>query len=91
MTQTNRIGKTDNGRTEITTTGEEPAIARSKKRYWDLWKMAKTLYPVEIEMLIAKRKNDLKHTFDDYDEYRDLKTEIKLLEDIYRIVKRKKR
>ena len=86
---TQRLGKTDDGRTDITTTGEIPIIARSTKRYYQLWKLAEKLKPEEIEFLVIKRKNALKYE-KDKEEIKCLRTEIKLLGDIYRIVNRRR-
>jgi len=91
-----KISKTDSGRTEIKVKGELeivkecPTLARAKKKYWDLWKLARDLNPDEIKMLITKRKNDLKYE-KDVEMIRDLRTEIKLLSDIYIIVERKRK
>ena len=58
---TKRVGTTEGGRVIITATGEEPKSARRSKRHYQLWKLTETLDLDEIEMLITKRRNDIKH------------------------------
>jgi hypothetical protein len=84
---TERVGTTNDGRTIITTTGEEPKSARASKRYYQLWKFARELNPEEIEFLITKRRNDIKYEQDDK-MIRILRTEISILADTRRIIKR---
>jgi len=84
-----RIGTTDDGRTIIWKyRGEEPRSVRACKRYSQLWKAVKELECCDIELLITKRKLDLKYEKDS-DNIKILRTEILILEDAYRIKKRK--
>jgi len=84
-----RKGKTDKGRTSINKEGEEePSLARRSKRCWDLWKFASTLSKYEIEYLVTLRRNRIKYE-DNQLEIKELRTEIKLLEDIRKIVARR--
>ena len=85
-----RIGRTDSGRTIITSTGEEPKSARASKRWYQLWKMVQDISPEEIEFLISKRRNQLKYE-KDFEEINNLRTDISVLEDAYKINKRKRR
>ena len=85
---TERKGTTDNHRTIITTTGEEPKSSRRTKRHYDLWKLAKTLELDEIEFLISKRKKELKYE-KSMSEIRNLRTDIRILEDSH-IINREK-
>jgi len=81
--------KTDDGRTIISTTGlEDSIIARSSKENWEFWTFIETLKPNEIQFLITSRKTKLKY-INDIEEFKQLKSEITLLEDAYRIIKRK--
>ena len=73
---------------EVTIVYEKPVSAGAKKAYYQLWKFAMDLTPEEIEVLVAKRKNDLKYE-KKTDRIEDLRTEIKILEDMYMINKRK--
>ena len=84
---TKRVGTTNNRRVVITTTGEQPKSARANKRYYQLWKFAKELKPEEIQLLITKRKNNLKYE-KDYEQIRILRTEITILEDTHKIIRR---
>lgn len=84
---TKRIGKTESGRIIITTTGEEPTSARRSKRHYQLWKFAKTLHLDEIEFLISKRRTEIKYERNP-DEIRNLRTDIRILEDIHIIVRK---
>ena len=83
-----RLGSTDNGRTLITKYGEEPKSARGNKRYYQLWKLAMELTLDEINMLVTKRRTEIRYK-SDQKEIRILRTEILLLEDCYKIVRRK--
>ena len=65
---------------------ELPDVA---KRHYDLWKFVQTLTLEEISMLIIKRKKDLKYTKEP-DEIKRLKEEIGVLNEGYKLVKRKK-
>ena len=82
-----RKGTTDNKRTLITTYGEEPRSARRSKRHYQLWKLATTLNPDEIEFLITKRKQDIKYEYFPSG-VRNLRTDIVILEDAHRINRR---
>ena len=82
-------GKSDKGRVIITAQGEEPRSARASKEYYQLWKLAETLELDEIRMLVSKRKKDLSYV-KSLDEKRVLNTEILILEDTYKIVRRRK-
>lgn len=84
-----RVGTTDSGRTVILTYGEEPVSARRSKRHYQLWKLAESLTPEEIRVLITSRVKELKWT-DNCKLYQEIKTDIKILEDSYKIIKRKK-
>ena len=81
-------GKSDKGRVIITAQGEEPKSARGSKEYYQLWKLAETLTPDEIRMLIVIRKDKLKYEKDS-DLISDLRTEILILSDACKIVSRK--
>ena len=84
-----RVGTTDDGRTIIWKyKGEEPKSARANKRYLQLWKFARELECCDIQILISKRRNELKYEGCP-DNIRILRTEILILEDAYRIKKRK--
>lgn len=84
-----RKGKTDDGRTCIDPKGDEqPNLARMNKRCWDLWKLASSLTKYEIEYLITIRRNKIKYE-KDQEEFMQLRTEIKLLEDTRKIVARR--
>jgi hypothetical protein len=81
--------KTDDGRTIISTTGlEDSIIARSSSETWQFWKFLETLSPNEISFLITNRRNKLKY-MSDPDEIKSLRNDIVLLEDAYRINKRR--
>jgi len=82
------LNKTDKNRTIIRTNSEEPISARRSKRHYRLWKLARSLSLNEIEYLITIRKNKLKYESNCI-EIRNLRTDIIILEDTYRIVKRK--
>jgi len=98
---------TDNKRTVLTTTkkeivfgpkraeeievvNEEPRSARANKRNWDMWKFAEELNPEEIQFLITRRKEKLRYETNT-DEVRNLRTDISILEDAYRIIKRRRK
>jgi len=83
------IGKTEDGRVIITLYGEEPKSARRNKECYRLWKLAETLSLNEIEMLISKRRNEIKYC-NNNGRVRELRTEILVLEDSYKIVRRRK-
>ena len=77
--------RTDKGRTIISPTGlEDSIIARSSKQNWEFWTFVETLSPNEIRFLITNRKEKMKY-IDDREEYRQLKNDITLLQDAYRI------
>jgi hypothetical protein len=84
------VGKTDNGRTIIKTTGEEPKSARRTKEHYQLWKFIEKLSLEEINVLFTKRKQELKYEKDS-DRIRELRTEMLILSDAYRIIKRRKK
>lgn len=71
---------------EMIIVDEEPKSASANRA---LWRLCQTLTPEEITVLITKRKNELKckHSFS---EMNKIKNEIKILEDSYRIIKRRK-
>ena len=82
------MSTTDDGRTILKPRGgEEP---RSAKSNWQLWKLCKELKADEIAVLITKRKMELKYLDKDKDreDIRRIRSEILLLEDAYRILKR---
>ena len=86
---TKRIkGKTDKGRILITAKEEEPKSARRNKDCYHLWLCAKELKLDEIEMLVTKRKQDLRYEKDP-NRIRELRTQILILEDTHKIVRRK--
>ena len=68
---------------------EIPKSARSRKRHYALWKMVEKMKPEEIEFLITKRKNDLKYETNP-EEIRRLRTDISVLNDAYKIIKKRK-
>lgn len=76
----------DNGRTIVSKTGKEQP--RSAKAHWDLWKVARESTPNEIVALVMVRKRRIASTKDKL-EIKRLRSEIKMLCDAYRIVKRK--
>jgi hypothetical protein len=85
---TRDINTTDNSRTIIRANSEEPISARRSKRHYRLWKFARTLSLNEIEYLITIRRKKIKHETNS-DEIRNLRTDIIILEDTYRIVRKK--
>jgi hypothetical protein len=81
-------GTTDGKRTILRKRGgEEPRSARAN---WLLWKYYKDLEANEISVLITKRRQDLKYLKDE-DDIKRVRNEIRLLEDIYKINKRKEK
>ncbi len=87
---TKRTGTSENGRIILTSTGEEPKSARANKRYYALWKFVDEYLDLQdIQVLITKRKNDIKYESDN-DKVTILRTEILLLEDAYKIKRNKK-
>jgi len=85
-----RKGSYDKGRTVLNRKlQEEPKSARANKRYYQLWKFLENLKPEELQLLITKRKNDIKYLERDVEKLNILKTEILIIEDAYRIIKRK--
>ena len=81
-----RKNKTDFGRTIVRKRGSEEPL--SAKNNWDLWKLCQELNPEEISFLITKRKSQIKYS-NDNEEIRILREDIIILEDAYRILKRK--
>lgn len=80
-------GTTDKKRTTLRKEGgEEPKSARAN---WQLWKLCQELNPEEIVMLITKRRKELKYETD-LECRNKIKSDILLLEDAYRIIKRKR-
>jgi len=69
---------------------EEPKSARRNKYCWQFWRFCKDLEPIEVSVLISKRKKDLKYTTDSV-KIKEIRTEISILEDTYKILKRKRR
>lgn len=69
---------------------EEPKSAKRSRRHYQLWKLARTLELDEIEWLISKRRQDLRHE-GDRDKIRDLRTDIVILERTHRIKKKEDR
>ena len=59
------------------------------RKHWDLWKFAQELKLEEISMLIVKRKNELKYSKNNQD-IKNLKEEIGVLNEAYKLVKRRK-
>ena len=86
--KSHRKGTTNSGRVIITTTGEEPKSSRRSDRHFQLWKFAETLTPEEVSVMITKRRKEIKYE-NDYEEIKELKTDILILEDAYKILKRK--
>jgi len=84
-----RTGRSDKGRTILSEYDEEPKSARRDQRCWQLWRLCKDLDPIEITILITKRKGELKHT-KNKDKIKILRTDISILEDSYRIISRKR-
>ena len=70
---------------EIIVIDEEPKCATSN---WQLWKLCQTISLEEIKVLISKRSNDLKYETN-LKKRNELKLDILLLEDAYRIMKRR--
>jgi len=68
---------------------EQPSSAKRSQRHYQLWKFAKDLELDEIRLLIVKRKESLKYEKDSREIW-DLKTDIKILSDTFKI-KYKKR
>jgi len=66
----------------------EPKSAKRSQRHYQLWKLAETLTPNEIRYLITVRKEKIKYEKDSF-EIKELRTDIKILEDEYKIIKRK--
>jgi len=82
-----RDNKTDNGRIVIRYRGdEEPQLARKN---WQLWLLCKGLELGDIQFLITKRRNQLKYE-NNPESIKILRTDIMILEDSYRIIKRSK-
>jgi len=63
---------------------------KSANANWWLWKLCEDLSLEEIQVLITKRKNELKYEKDNK-RIRELKTDIAILLDAYEIIKKKKR
>ena len=78
--------KTNKGRIIIRKRGED--IPTLSKYNYQLWKFCISLEPNELMVLISKRKEDLKYE-KDFDIIKNLRTEILLLEDTYKIMIRK--
>lgn len=72
---------------KIKKSGEEPSSAKRSKRHYQLWKLAESLELGDIQYLVTIRKNKLKYE-EDPDEIRNLRTDIKILEETYTIKKR---
>jgi hypothetical protein len=87
MKRNRKTGKTDDGRTMLSKDKEEPKCARSSKEYYKLWKFVETLNLDEIECLITKRRKDVSYKMK---EIKTLRTEISILEDAHRIIKRRR-
>ena len=87
--KSHRKGTTSNGRVILTSTGEEPKSIRANKRYYQLWKSLDGLNQEELQLLIKKRKSDIKYLTEDIEQLIILKTEILIIEDTYRIRVRK--
>ena len=85
---TSRKGTTNSGRIILKNNGEEPCSARANKEYYQLWKFLEDLTLEELQFLVTKRKNDLKYE-SSIDKIRILRTEILIIEDCYKITKRK--
>lgn len=86
-----RVGRTDNSRTILNNyDNEEPKSARRNQRCWQLWKFCKDLEPDDISVLITNRKYSLRYAKTP-EEIKILRTDISILEDAYRIIKRKKK
>lgn len=66
---------------------EEPDSAKAN---YQLWKLAQDLKPEEIQMLITKRRNDLKYESNSK-EINRLRTDISILEDAHEIISRKRK
>jgi len=73
----------DDSRTLISKTGKE--YARSARSNWQLWKLCEELIPEEIEVLISKRKSDLRHE-KDFEKREEIRNDIMILEDAVRII-----
>jgi hypothetical protein len=85
MEERNEGQKILNGRILLTPRGIEKSIsARKSKETLMFWKFIKTLSPNEIQMLISRRKNDIKY-IDNNEDLTQIKLEIKLLEDAYKL------
>jgi len=76
----------DDSRTLISKTGKE--YARSARSNWQLWKLCEELTPEEIEVLISKRKSELRHE-KDFKKREEIRNDIMILEDALRIKERK--
>ena len=68
---------------------EIPPSALASKEYRQLYDFFKDYSIEELSILIDKRKNDIKYSKDEK-EIKKLRTEIKILTNIYTINKRKK-
>jgi len=67
----------------------QPKSAKRNKRTYRLWKLCETLALTDIALLIKHRREMIKGCIDP-DEIRQLRTEIKVLEEAYRILKFRK-
>jgi len=63
-----------------------PKSARGE--YYQYYKFIKTFTSDEIRTMVTKKKNDIKYAKES--EIRELRTQIKLLTDVYKILRRKK-
>jgi len=80
--------KTDSGRVIIRKQklSEEPKLARKN---WSLWKMCRDmLTSQDVQVLITVRRQSLKHEKDSI-KIRELRNDIRILEDSYRILRKK--
>ena len=65
-------------------------IPKSAKSNWQLWKICQDLKLEEIRVIIGKRKQDIKYE-KDKNKICGLRRDIKLLEEAYEIIKRRKK
>jgi len=66
----------------------QPKSAKKNKRTYRLWKLVQTLDSNDISLLIKHRREMLKNC-KDHEHWLQLRTEIKILEDAYKIIKQK--
>jgi hypothetical protein len=62
---------------------------KSAKGNWQLWKLCQELNLEEIQVLVGKRKNDLKYE-KDAKKIKDLKRDISILLDAYEIIRKRR-